>query len=143
MNPGGETLLLDTHTWFWHVNGAADKISASARSAIDKAGSRNAVGISEISLWEIALKAKAGRLDLHLDPREWLAMARERSGIGVIEIDRKVLIDSALLDIPNRDPADRILVATAQRYNMRLATADEDLIRYAATNSSFQVLDIR
>jgi len=142
MKIGGPALLADTHVWIWYVADEHRHASRAAWAELLAAAQRQAVGISDISLWEIALKSRKPDFDLHLDPHEWFAMARQRSGFGVIEVDRKVLVDSAMLDWKHRDPADRILVTTAQRYNMRLATADDAILNYAATGK-LKVLDMR
>ena len=43
----------------------------------------------------------------------------------------------------NRDPADRILIATAVRYQLSLVTADETILRYAAEHPRLTVMDAR
>jgi PIN domain nuclease of toxin-antitoxin system len=53
------------------------------------------------------------------------------------------LIESALLDMIGRDPADRILVATALRHDLRLATADTEILEYARASGRLRVLDVR
>jgi PIN domain nuclease of toxin-antitoxin system len=139
MKPG-ESLLLDTHVWLWLLTGERGRVSEEAWTVIEQAAERQAIGVSEISFWEIANKARKRQLELQPDAREWLRTARERAGIGVIEIDRDVLVQSALLEMEHGDPADRILVATALRYDMRLATTDDALLRYAQHTPQLKIL---
>jgi PIN domain nuclease of toxin-antitoxin system len=77
------------------------------------------------------------------DPKEWLRRASKAPGIGVIQVDRETLVESALLDFQGRDPADRILIATALRYDLRIVTADEAILDYAQKNRRLAVLDAR
>ena len=137
-----DALLLDTHTWIWTVDRHTSRLSPSARNSIEDALAGQAVAVSEISHWEIALKATKKKLQVG-DPKEWLRRASKAPGIGVIQIDRETLVDSALLDMATRDPADRVLVATALRYGLRLTTADEAILNYAQRNPRLAVLDAR
>ncbi len=136
-------LLLDTHVWLWLVDGNPQLKALSAWPNIELAGERSALAVSEVSFWEVAMKAAKGKLDVLPDPRAWLKRAARTPGIGVVQLDREILVDSAVLDMPVRDPADRMLVATALRYDLRLATADRNLLDYAAHNPDLNVLDCR
>ncbi|HEX6559751.1 MAG TPA: type II toxin-antitoxin system VapC family toxin [Longimicrobiales bacterium] len=135
--------LLDTHAWMWLVFDERHRGSAEAWRDIDECAVTNSLAVSEISFWEVAVQAGKRRLDLGQDVDAWLREAAKAPGIGVVHVDREVLVKSALLDLEQRDPADRILVATALRYGLRLATADESLLSYAAKHPSLQVLDMR
>ncbi len=143
MNAGGEALLLDTHMFLWLVTGMPGTASRRSWQLIKAAAQRNALAVSEITFWEIAVKSRKKRLHLEPDTNTWLADAARLPGIGVITLDRSVLIESALLEIPSRDPADRMLVATALRYDLRLATADADVIEGARFVHRMRVLDVR
>lgn len=143
MKSGGEALLLDTHMFLWLVQGLARGASKRSWQTVKAAAKRNALAVSEITFWEIAVKARKNQLQLDPDPGAWLRDAARLPGIGVVQVDRPVLIESALLEMPSRDPADRILVATALRHGMRLATADAEIVDYAGSGSRLRVLDVR
>lgn len=143
MKTGGDALLADTHVWMWHVFAERHRASPQAWTAVESAAKALAVAISEISFWEIAVAAHKKRIRIRPDAREWLRMARAQSGFGVIQVERDILVDSALLPWAHRDPADRILVATAMRYDMRVATADVAILDYAQRNRALKVLDMR
>lgn len=134
--------LLDTHVWMWLVFDERKRSNAKAWKEIDAASLTNSLAVSEISFWEIAVKATSGRLELNKDVVVWLREAATTPGVGVIEVERETLVRSALLDL-HRDPADRILAATAIRYGIRLATADVALLEYAQRNKQLHVLDMR
>jgi PIN domain nuclease of toxin-antitoxin system len=134
--------LLDTHVWIWLLLGERSRANAKAWKEIDAASLTNSLAVSEISFWEVAVKATSGRLELSKDVAVWLSEAATTPGIGIIQVERETLVRSALLDL-HRDPADRILIATAIRYGIRLATADTALIEYAQRNKQLHVLDTR
>ena len=138
-----EALLLDTHVWLWLIADGRAQMSGRAWLNIEQHAERNALAVSEISFWELATKAAKGNLQLLPNLREWLKTAARKPGFGIVEVDRDILVQSAELDFPRRDPADRILVATALRYDLRLATADTPILRYAEQNSRLMVLDCR
>src|SRR5688572_32379945 len=137
-----EALLLDTHMWIWAALDERARASAEAWDAVESALAGQGVALSEISFWEVAIKSSIGKLDVG-NAKEWLRRASKAPGIGVIHVDRDTLVDSALLDFKERDPADRILIATALKYDLRLVTADEPVLRYAEQNRKLAVLDAR
>ena len=137
-----KALLLDTHVWIWLVTDLP-RMAERAFEALERAGERNALAVSEVSFWEIAVKSAKGNLDMPPNARDWLKRAARTPGLGVIQVDREVMVDSAELDIGVRDPVDRMLIATALRYDLRLATADASLIEYAEQNQAFSVFDCR
>lgn len=136
-----QALLLDTHVWLWMVTEDRGRMPASAWAEIERLGERNSLAVSDVSFWELALKAGKKQLGLAPSTRAWLKKAGKTPGLGVIQLDREVLIRSTELDIPTRDPADRMLVATALRYDLRLATADRNLLDYAQRERGLAVLD--
>jgi PIN domain nuclease of toxin-antitoxin system len=72
------------------------------------------------------------RLVLTTSPELWFA-AIVRSGIKLVEMGPDVLIASSFLPSSDlRDPADRILAATARLYGHRLMTRDRPLLDYAS-----------
>jgi PIN domain nuclease of toxin-antitoxin system len=134
--------LLDTHAWIWLVANERHRASQHSWQEIDDAAKTNSLAVSEISFWEIATKAGKGKLEFDRDVEEWLREAASTPGVGVVEVERDTLVRSTLLEL-HRDPADRVLVATALRYGLRLATADVALLRYAERNRLLKVLDMR
>lgn len=116
-------VLLDTHVFLWAVGGSR-KLRADARSRIRAA---EAVFVSAASLWEIAIKAKLGKLDA--DPEE-LAGAIE--GSGFIELPVRAVHAARLPRLPShhQDPFDRLLLAQAMTEPLILLTADRNLSAY-------------
>jgi PIN domain nuclease of toxin-antitoxin system len=127
-----ELLLLDTHVWLWLVAGSSD-LSAEARHTIDRAAAAGTLRIAAISLWEIALLASHGRIVLGKSIGLWLDEALADPGPAVDPLTPKIAIESyALPDTFHRDPADRLIVATARVANAILMTRDRRILDYAA-----------
>jgi PIN domain nuclease of toxin-antitoxin system len=108
------------------------QLSSPARVAIETEELQNGLLVSAISVWEIAVKSSMGKLVLPLPIYEWYQLAKTHSGI---EIEPLSALDAiASTQLPgnfHKDPADRILVAIARRYGVRLVTCDTKILNYA------------
>ncbi|HEX6629456.1 MAG TPA: type II toxin-antitoxin system VapC family toxin [Gemmatimonadaceae bacterium] len=139
-----EPLLLDTHAWLWTLDGATDRMAAEAVTLITSAAAAGRLYVSDISFWEISLKAAKGKLVLAIDPTLWLTRAARAPGIQGLPLTRDVLIQSTRLPGElHGDPADRILVAQAQLGGMSLVTCDRVIVEYAASQPGVPVCDAR
>jgi PIN domain nuclease of toxin-antitoxin system len=122
---------LDTCAAIWLMNG--DPLSAPSREAITTAQITGRVYISPISAWEIAMLVARGRLVLTRAPTAWFAALLALPGIALAPMPPNVLMEvAALPGTPPRDPADRIIAATARAYGHAIITRDAALIAYAA-----------
>jgi PIN domain nuclease of toxin-antitoxin system len=125
-------LLLDTHIWLWVVAGAPD-LSAQVRDMIIKAAAAGTLRIAAISLWEIALLASHGRIVLGKSIGPWLDEALADPGPTIDPLTPEIAIEGyALPEAFHRDPADRLIVATARVTNATLMTRDRRILDYAA-----------
>lgn len=70
------------------------------------------------------------RLVLPIDVREWLTQALSYPGIQLLELTPEICVASTQLQNFHRDPADQIIVATAQVYSSPLVTVDTKIIGY-------------
>jgi PIN domain nuclease of toxin-antitoxin system len=124
-------ILLDTHAAYWTANG--EPIHDAAIAALDEAHDRGwPVLVSPITAWEIGLLVARNRISLALSPTDWFSRLLETSGITLAAMQPGVLIASSFLPgEPPRDPADRILAATARGGGHRLVTRDRALLSYA------------
>jgi PIN domain nuclease of toxin-antitoxin system len=87
--------------------------------------------VSPISSWEIGQLAARGRLILPMDPLAWFQTALD-GGISLASMPPSVLVGSSYLPgSPLRDPADRIIAATARALGYRLMTRDRPLLKLA------------
>lgn len=124
-------VLLDTCAVLWLMNG--DPISATSRAAISAATADAAgVFVSPITAWEIATLAARGRIRLSLAVEDWFERLLAQPGVRLAPMPPRILIASATLPgSPPRDPADRIIAASARGFGFTLITRDAALIEYA------------
>jgi PIN domain nuclease of toxin-antitoxin system len=124
-------LLLDTHIWL-RYQGISGDIRASALPIIDQAAAANTIFVSVISIWEIALLVRLNRLTLNTSVDRWTTEALSKPGINLLPFTPQIAIDSVDLPDPmHKDPADRILVASARVERLTLVTRDRDILSYA------------
>ena len=124
-------ILLDTHVWLWLLHNPS-QLSEKAQAAISIEEDHDGLLVSAISVWEIAVKASLGKLDIPLPIDEWYQLSKSHSGIVVEPLDPIDTIASSLLPEPfHKDPADRILVAIARRYQILLVTCDAKILNYS------------
>lgn len=122
-------LLLDTHLVLWWEAGHPRLPGIVKDTVRDEA---QAVFISRVSLWEIAIKVSNGRLKMDIAK---FARSVEKNGFEWLDIRNEHLLAVARLPVfeDHRDPFDRLLVAQSQTEPLVLLTADAALTRYGAT----------
>jgi len=123
-------ILLDTHAWIWFVSNP-EKLSRPARKEIEKETGQGRLLVSAISVWETAMLVKSKRLDLSIPVEDWLARCRKLPFFAFVPIDPDIAFRSVYL--PGRfhkDPADRLIAATALVKSIPLVTKDLRLRRY-------------
>jgi len=92
--------------------------------------------VSDITLWEIATLVNLGRLRLRLPLRDWLEAATAPPLVRRVPISPAVASEvAALPDTFHRDPADRIIVASARVAGATLATQDRRIIEAAVVET--------
>jgi PIN domain nuclease of toxin-antitoxin system len=124
-------ILLDTHCLFWWVNGDPGKLSARAGAAIAAEQPGGEILVSSITAWEIAMLVARGRLGLSMDVTPWLAAVEEIEAVRFVPVDNEIAAQAVVLPgVFHKDPADRMIVATARRFGLPLVTADEKMLRY-------------
>ena len=125
-------ITLDTHALVWWVS-APKRIPAKSRKAIELlVGSGGAVTVSSISIWEIAMLVARGRLTLTLPTDVWLSSVEALPFVQFIPVDNRIAMRAVALEkFPHRDPADRIIAATALGLGATLITADAGLQGYS------------
>jgi len=120
--------LLDTHVVLWWL-GPSSRLSPAQREVLAAARAEEPLLVSDISLWEIATLHSLGRIRLKLPLREWLEKATAAPLVRRLGISPAVAAEVATLpDTFHRDPADRILVATARVFGATLLTQDERIL---------------
>jgi PIN domain nuclease of toxin-antitoxin system len=117
--------LLDTHALIWWLDDD-DRLGADARELI--ADPANDVHVSVASLWEIAVKVRAGKLKAEIG-----AIEREIGREAFYRLDITPRHLEVLMSVPmhHRDPFDHLLIAQASAEGMPLMTADAQLAAYS------------
>jgi PIN domain nuclease of toxin-antitoxin system len=137
-------LVLDTHVWIWSAEGLTDRLHPGALAAIEAAARVSTLAVSAISVWEVAMLVKRQRLRLATAVATWVDTSIRPPGIRIIPVGAAVALDSVQLpDFDHhRDPADRLIIATARRHGT-LVTCDESLLEWAAAHKHVRVIDAR
>ena len=128
MGAAGLTLL-DTQALIWYVAGD-DRLGPTARELIQDGLSDAGVLVSAISFCELAWLSRTGRLLLPVSPLAWRASVLAE-GVREVPVDGEVAIAAAELPDFHKDPADRLIVASARDEGARLLTADRQILGWA------------
>ncbi len=127
------TFLLDTHVWIWSQEQPEKLGRRTTRLITDL---RNALYVSTASTLEIARLLEQGTIALSGSIGSWVAETLEALSCQTIEISHPIVIGAYSLPGDfHKDPADRLLVATARIHEMTLLTMDERILRYPHVRS--------
>ena len=118
--------LLDTCALIWLGMGGGD-LSANARLRIARA---SALHYSSISAWEVTRLMKEGKVVIPNDEDGFLADLKEQYDIAPIPPTDDIMIRAAQLPDFHKDPADRIIIATALAYDLTIVTGDGKFPQY-------------
>ena len=125
-----QSFLLDTCAVLWLANGEMGRFSLGAVKALRAA---DALQISPMTEWEIALKWRDGGIDLPMPPRALMERFRAHFGVSVAPLSEEVMFRAAELPQIHKDPADRFIIATALVSNMTIVTADRRFPEYGVS----------
>jgi PIN domain nuclease of toxin-antitoxin system len=117
-------LLLDTHALLWWLNDD-EKLGNHARRLIGDP--ENDVLVSAVSLWEITVKLRIGKLDADIE--EIVAILPDQ-GFDRLDISDAHLIALAALPLHHRDPFDHLLMAQAVAEGAYLVSDDQNVALY-------------
>lgn len=118
--------LLDTHAVLW-IAESSSRLSPKVRTLAEKSDADD-FGVAAISLLEIARKARTGEIELIPDPATWLDDLAHR--FRILPLTPGIAWRSVELDWAHRDPADRLICATALEHKLTLVTHDQEIIRW-------------
>jgi PIN domain nuclease of toxin-antitoxin system len=120
-------LLLDTQIFLWYLDQTA-RIPRMAREAIEAAD--NAVLVSAVVIWEIAIKASVGRLEIPTTDLRRLPRLIEATGFDELPVLARHAAGVHALPWHHRDPFDRLMVAQARDESLTLVTLDPAIRAY-------------
>lgn len=123
-------IVLDTHVWVWWVS-ESTPLSLQAREVIEEGMARRALYLSSISAWEVAFLVARGRLALTMEAEDWVARCEALTFVHFVPVDNRVALRANTLPEPlHKDPADRMIIATALSLGFPVVTRDEKLRDY-------------
>jgi len=121
-------LLLDTHVWFWALE-SPDKLGTKCRAVLESG--ENVLVVSTISTIEFGQLLSADRIIFKSTLESWVRRGSESLGVRTAELSNPVaLLAYSLPGSFHKDPADRILVATAIHHGYTIVSADERILKY-------------
>lgn len=124
-------IVLDTHTLLWWASGNTEQLSVAASQAIDGEIAAGRIMVSSISAWELAMLVAKGRVALSIDVGQWLSVVSQVEAVRFVPVDNDIAVKS--IELPgqfHKDPADRIIVATARKLGGPIVTQDEKIRGY-------------
>lgn len=113
--------LLDTQALLWWRDGSR-RLGPRARRTIERDAA--AVYVSAASVWEIAIKAAAGRLKLRDPIERWMPEVLEPHGFSILNVTIGHAVAVAGLPQHHPDPFDRMFIAQARVENLTIVTSD-------------------
>lgn len=123
-------IVLDTHVWVWWLSDPS-KLPSAARKAVTEASADRAIYVSSISTWEVMLLHARDRLKFTMDVQDWITKSEALPFLHFVPVDNAIAIRSVRLPEPfHKDPADRIIVATAMTMGVSLVSSDRKLRKY-------------
>jgi PIN domain nuclease of toxin-antitoxin system len=116
-------IVLDTHVVFWLAH-APSELSTRAKAAISAARARGAIYISDKTLWELAILLRSGRIEISTSVLAFLEAVQAQ--FQVLPVTPAIAVHGVRFSeqFP-RDPADRIIAATAVVHQAPLLTRDQ------------------
>ncbi len=120
--------LLDTHVWLW-VDGDPSRLGPRTRDLLQD--SQSNLYVSAASTVEISRLVSLGFVRLKLSLEDWVRLSCEQLAARDLHVDHRVAIEAYRLPEPfQKDPGDRLLVATARMHDLTLITADGPILAY-------------
>ena len=120
-------VLLDTHAFLWWV---IDNPQLSIRAREVIGDGKNEVYLSAASGWEIAIKARLGRLQLNKEPEQFVAEQIAKNAFQSLPILMSHALREYKLPDHHQDPFGRLLVAQGQLERLSILTSDAFIAMY-------------
>ncbi|HEY4233343.1 MAG TPA: type II toxin-antitoxin system VapC family toxin [Lacipirellulaceae bacterium] len=120
-------LLLDTHIFIWHILGD-ERLADPYKDAL--LNSANQLFLSVVSIWEVTVKHRLGKLRLAEPPSVYFPAQRQRHAIDSLRLDEESVVQLVNLPGIHHDPFDRMLICQAREHDLTLMTADKTIGKY-------------
>ena len=118
-------MVIDSHVLYWWLDGFS-QLSPSAIHILEQAAhGEDCLKIAAVTLWELADKERRGKFTSRHPVRMWPKLLGDIPWIQIVDTDAEIWIAAAALDWAHRDPADRIIAATALIHGVPVLTKDQ------------------
>lgn len=119
-------VVCDTHIIVWDAMNPS-RLSTKVRSLIDTASATETLACADISLWEMAMLVRKGRVDVAASIADFITGVLTARGYQILPVTPEIAELSQLDVFPHGDPADRLIAATAWHHHATLVTHDAKL----------------
>ncbi len=120
-------VLIDTSALIWWVSDAP-QLSRKARVIL--LDPTQSILVSAVSFWEIGSKVRRGKLVLPSSFSDFVDVISSMDRVTILSADLAEWLEAADLEWGHRDPADRLIVATARLRNIPLISSDRVIQRF-------------
>jgi PIN domain nuclease of toxin-antitoxin system len=120
-------VIVDTHTFIWDL--LDDSKSSRLARQVLKSNEHQLV-FSLVSLWEIAIKIKTGKLNTIGSSVAYIRDQMDDYGMELLPIRYDHVLNLEQLPHHHGDPFDRLLIAQALTESLPILTADATFKRY-------------
>ena len=135
------SIIIDTHVFLWLMEGSFE-LQPLEIELINKIVNNGQVLVASISIWEIAMLQKLGKITLSTPIKDWVEQSLNQKGIVIVTFDVAILIESVFLPGNfHKDPADRMIVATSRIKKVPLLTRDQRILDYSK-DGHLQVVEL-
>ena len=134
--------LIDTHVWLWMMTGRTDQLGAAMLRTLEQVRLGPGLYVSDISVWEIAMKVARRRLDLRGRAEDLAADTERLPGMRFVPFSRQAMLEAAVLRGAPADPFDRGIAATAIVLGLALVTADRQLTASVQGSARLRVVRV-
>ena len=119
-------MLLDTCAVLW----LAFNQEQLTKSTLDRINVCERLYISTMSFWEIGIKVQKKKLIMPLPMRDFVRLYSGNASVSIVAPDIDIILMTLELQWPHTDPVDRIIVATAMKFDVELVTGDNEITRF-------------
>lgn len=126
-------IVLDTHALLWWALDP-DRLSETAAETVAEMERRGGFA-SAISIWELGVKIQRGKLELGISIDNLAHRIERHSVVELVPVDTTTWLRSLALPWEHRDPADRVIVATALLRGVPILTKDHAIHGFTGVSS--------
>jgi len=137
-----DVVVLDTHVWLDVALGRSRGMGARWVRRLEKAAAHGSLCVAAITPWEIAALVRRGKVRVSGPVLEFIVESLRETRTVVAPLEPSVAVDAVELPAwEHRDPADRLIVATARHLGGVLVTRNTAILDYAASTKAVRVLE--